>query len=368
MDNDTGKSSAPSKAVEKSSGNVNGTQAMQMLVKRQAEAAPVIPSAEHVEGAPAKADKPTTPIPAPSEGTPEASQPDKADKPEVKPETAEPEQTPPDEVLSQLSPEQRERIDRRIAKEVAKRKGLEDEINRLKVLANIAQQQTPAAPKMPVIETSPDNPLANVQDANELHRQKRDAEVAKDWAQEQLDRDDFTEAKVGDRTYSKADLKQVIRNSDKLISRFIPQRVEFLAQKANAERQTAEIFSAEAWMQDRTSQGYQAYQAIIADPDIAKRPNASWLAAIQVQGLLDVQRRRAASGKPAEPLPAPAKPKAPASQTATGGATGPSREAGDSKAVKELAVELERLKGKKGVNGRDVEAYLQKMEKARPTR
>lgn len=357
MANESG-SSAPSKAAEKS-GNKSGAQVQQMLVKRQAEATQAS-RAEPVKAEPVKTEEaPQTT--APSEEVKTSPQEKKAE-PEPKVIVPEVEEMPSDEVLSKLSPEQKERIERRIGKEVAKRKSLEAEISRLRTLANATPQVIP----QPVAQRADpaDGPLAGVTDPAEVQRRADEALEVKDWAQSQLD-NEVTEARLGGVVYDRAALRNAVRNSDKFITRDVPKQLTFIQDKAKADRQTAELFGSESWMGDRSSEGYQAYLQILRDPAIAKRPNATWIAAVQVQGLIDVQRRMQSTGKKAEPIVEQAKARAPGSQTASGGGFGPTRESGSSKAVAALEADLEKLRGKRGVTGRDVENYFRKMEDTR---
>lgn len=331
-----------------------------MLVQRQAEAP--APIAEHATPAPETTQVTLEPTPAPSEVTlavPAPVQASEIPAPAEIPEV-------PDEALSTLSPDQRERIERRIAKEVARRKTAEEDAARFKALANATPQP---APKPAVIEATPDNPLADVSSTAELANRLKAAKEAKFWAQEQLDREDLGDGvRVGERVYGKADLKTIVRNSDRLITEAIPDRNQFIQARALSERQTAEMFSAESWMQDRNSPGYQAYQQILADPAIQKRHDAPFVAAIQVHGLLDLQRRQKANGQQPTPIAVPVKPKAPASQSAVGGGFAPSRESSSGQSVKALEQEMERLSAKRGITGKETEKYLLMMEQARMTR
>ena len=343
-----------------------------MLVKRQAEAAKA-PSAETIVPATEKAPdaQETASITAPPEVA-AATQPDKGEVAKETPAKAEPEATDPDEVLSkQLSPELQEVINKRIGKEVGKRKALEEKLAALEARLNAPPQpQEPIVPILPMEPTS-DNPLANIVDPNALLKEQQTAKEAKRWAQEMLDRDDIDQGvNVGGKTYTKQELKSVVRNADRMIEDYVPARAQYLQTRFQVETQVRETFGAEPWMQDKGSEGYQLYQQLLKDPDIVRRPNGSWTAAVQVQGLLEVQKRKRASGQPVTPLPVtPTKQKAPASQVA-GGQAGPipNREPGESRAVKALEAEMEKLKGKKGITGRDAEAYLRKVELSRSTR
>jgi len=333
-----------------------------MLVQRQAEAA-AAPASEHVQTAP-ETPAPETAQPETSPETPTAPPTETA---QATPEAPAPEAPAPDDVLSQLSPEQKKGIEKRIAKETAKTKALEAQIELLKAAqARNAPPATPI-PTTPILQ-DPSSPLANIFEPAELEKVKKSALEAKDWAQEQLD-NGVTEAKVGSEVYDTQRLKSVVRNADKVVSREIPERAQFLNVRQQAERQTAEIFGASDWFKDKQSEGYKVYQNILSDPDVAKRAGAPWVAAIQVQGLIDVQRNLRARGKETElPAQPPPKQRPPASQTATGAGLGPNREPGQSKAVKELTSEMEILRKKKGISGRDAEAYLRKLDTARSTR
>ena len=370
---EVGTSSAPVKAAGKSE-NVSGAQVELMLRKR--EAAATTQAAESSADTP-KVEAPkdaetgkTTQTPEQTVETKETSQPAKGKEAEAKggkPETET--ATDPDEVLSQqLSPELQRSIDKRIGKEVAKRKELEAENARLRAQANI--QPIPANAESLKVQPTAENPLADIVDQQALLKAQQDAKETKRWAQEMLDRDDIDKGvTVSGVTYTKVQLKAVVRNAERMVEDIIPQRAQYIQQRSQADRQTAETFGSEPWMQDRTSEGFALYQQILREPDIAKRPNATWIAAIQVQGLIDVQRRQRANGKPAETAAKPqTRQQAPASQTGGSGGSAPSREPGETRAVKELQVAMEKMKAKHGVTGRDAEAYLRLQEQARSTR
>lgn len=362
MANESGSTVATQKAAEKSVG-VTGHQAAQMLLKREA-ASKTATIAVNTDPTPPKEKE--APNPAPSEGTLKTSPTEKTETVEAKVETPEPEPTPSDDVLSTLSLDQKERIQRRIDKEVGKRKSLEDEVARLRALGNAIAPNSDGIPRslQTIPQPSSNGPLAGITDMGEIDRRVDEALEVKDWAQAQLDAE-VPEARLGDKVYDKQALRNAVRNSEKFIQRDAPKQRQFVAQKAQVDRQTAELFGSEPWMQDRTSEGYVAYQQLMRNPEVAKFPNASWVAAVQVQGLLDVQKRMKAAKGTADPIKVPDKPKAPSSQTAQGGGFAPPREAGSSRAVAELTQAMEKLKGKKGVTGREAEAYFLKMEQSR---
>ena len=119
-----------------------------MLLKREAEAAKEPKSADTIVQAEAKADaKEIATITAPDAETPDTSKPAKEDaKAKESEKTTEPE-ADSDEVLShKLSPEIQANIDKRIGKEVAKTKALQEEITRLKAMINVAEGEDRDAP------------------------------------------------------------------------------------------------------------------------------------------------------------------------------------------------------------------------------
>lgn len=322
---------------EKKSGNVTLAQMTGLLLKRGEDAMKKATAANVTIAAAAAGETAAPAAPAEvttSSGTTEA--PDGAEGDDLSQST-------------ELDPKLQAKIDKRIGKEVAKRKAVEAQLETAK-----AEMAKAMANQQPVIQSSPDNPLAHVQDTNALDKEKSAALNAKLWAQEQLDRDDIDQGvKVGEKTYSKAELKSIVRNTDKVLTTQIPEREKFLAKRADSEARSKQMFP---WMKEPDSDEFKGYQHLMRTaPEIINSPNGPWVANVLIKGMKELNAEIAAQQNGTKPAK---KPQAPASQVASGAAPGAIREASGTQAVKRLAAEVERLKGKGNVSVRDVAKYL----------
>jgi hypothetical protein len=363
MPNEIGAPSQPVKTGDAHrSENVKGAGAVHELLKREAKAAQVAQSAAIVPPAAAPA------VAEPIAQTAAPSQPD-AQTSQLKPDQqveAQAAAADPDEVLSkQLSPETQEAINRRIGKEAEKTRLARDEAARYKALFEAAPKQQQAPAEL----STPDNPLGNVHDVAGLLEAQKNAKEAKRWAEAQLDRDDLSEGvRMGNQTLTKSDLKAIVRNAEVTLEDHIPQRNNFIQQRAQNEKVVTDNFP---WMADRASAERQMYDAAWSDPANAflhRLPNAPLLVAKQVLGEMAVRQMMAAKQTGFVQPARAAKPQAPNSQTGGSGASGPSRQAsaGAKDALKGAMEEL--TAGKRGISGRDAVAFLAKTEKIRSAR
>ena len=261
---------------------------------------------------------------------------------------------------SEISSKTKEKIQKRIDKEVAKRGALERELAALK-----AQVSQAAVPPPPVVTPTPDNPLANVVDAEGLNKEREAAFETKEWAEMQLDRDDIDWSnglQYGDRVYSKQELKLVVRNAARRIEREIPQRAQFLSERTKWQAEATQKFP---WLNDPTSKEFGVYQQMLRDPDIAKKPNAPWLAAAAVYGHFEINR--VIQSKGTKPVSEAAKQRPPQAQVASGGGAFPIREASSTRAIKELEDSYRSLRQAKSHAGnfKDVARFLRQREATR---
>jgi hypothetical protein len=268
-----------------------------------------------------------------------------------------------DDDLSQdteISSKTKEKIQKRIDKEVAKRGSLERELAALK--AQVAQN---AVPPPPVVSPTPDNPLANVVDVEGLKKEREAAFETKEWAEMQLDREDIDWTKglqYGDRVYSKQELKLVVRNAARRIDREIPERAQFLTERTKWQAEASQKFT---WLNEPTSKEFGVYQQMLRDPDIAKKPNAPWLAAAAVYGHFEINR--VIQSKGTKPVSEAQKQRPPLSQVANGGGAFAIRESSGTRAQKELEEAYQGLRKAKSHAGnfKDVAKFLQQREKIR---
>jgi hypothetical protein len=327
-------------------GNVTLHDTATALLQREKARAGKAAPAEGVTQTEAKADEKAA-KPSAAEETPKESKTEpepKKDADKKAPTEAE------DDVLSKLSPDTQESINKRIGKEIAKRTALEAELNALKArMAEVEQKPTPPP------EPTPDAPLANIRDFAELDKHEALARETKLWVQQQLRRKDIANGvKVGDRTYSEDELLGSLSNLEKTLDIEVPKHRKFLADRAGFAQKAVEEFD---WLKDNTSEHFRQFQAVMrANPELQRRPNGIYIAAAAVEGETAKNLRRAIKEQSQGTVPV--KEKAPASQLAASGATAPVREAASSRAVEALKAEMEKMKKKGGISVRDAKDYL----------
>lgn len=287
-------------------------------------------------------------------------------------EAAPPEKTEGDDVPSPetqqtgLTPEQQERFNRRIGKEVAKRKALEGRLNELQ--AQLLERANTPPPEAPAIVPIPSGAptLANINDVQGLVTLQQNAKTAIRYAEEQLD------VPQEQRQYIQLDgqmvqpddklLKQTMRNARMTIEDQIPQRHQFLQARNQAEQAA---FVQYPFLKDKSAPEYQmkltAYQA---QPWLRNLPNAEQLVGRYIMGvkyeqLLAQQAEAKARGKPNGQRPAP---KPSGDQTAFTADTSASRISPDTAVKRQQTAALEGLRGKKGVTGNEVAQFLAQKE------
>lgn len=329
---------APAAKSDETSANVSIDQLARQFAETERKSAENIPAPEaNAPIPPATANPAAAEVPA--EGTPLTS-----------PEAAMPEPET-DEALSHdtssYTPEQKlkynaEQFEKRLNKEVSRRKVLEQE------LAQARSSTTKDLPPI-VISPTPEQPLAHIMDVGQLNKLAADTRLIKYQAQEALDLDgvETTGAQLGQKVYTKAELKAILRNAERSLEETIPQRSTFLAQRYAADAKALADFP---YLADKTSPEYQQAMVLLREPKMAwlhHVPNAVEQVAWIIEGRKAIEAR-AATGQPT-PKPKPvvlAKP--PASQVAFGAANAPVRQSGDGAAMQKLENEMKKL----SVNGK----------------
>lgn len=221
-------------------------------------------------------------------------------------EPAEATETETDEVLSPethaLDPKLQAKIDRRIGKEVAKRKALEQEVASLKALVTATPQEIEKEVHVPV----PSNvPLAEITSMDALN-QYREALSNDIIEAEGLLYSDFPpegkQTKWG--VMTKETLVAALTQAKKDERTAIPAREKFLTARTQATQTANDKFP---FLKDPTHPGYQmAKQALRENPVLRSYPNSDYLVGMIVKGQLAMQAED--SGK--TEVKTPAKPKA----------------------------------------------------------
>lgn len=219
-----------------------------------------------------------------------------------------------DDVLSHksaLDPKTKDRIQKRIDKEVGKRKALEERAAAAEAkAAELEKQITERKPEV-VVAPSADNPLAHIESVADLEKEWKQAKEVARWAEDLLDDPSIDEGvEVGDRKVTKAEVKQIMRNAKRTLEDQIPARARFL-QAREQHRQIA--YQDMPYLKDKNSPEYQRVQASFKEfPWLAQVPNAEYLIGMALEGEKALAARKAAASKPAPKVA----PKPPASQTA----------------------------------------------------
>ena len=350
-------------------GNLSVAEAAQSLLNREAartKAVEGVAATPPEQSQPATNDSPTEAAPNAESAAPEAETP--AEAPQAEAEQGEPEQG--DDVHSQSIPDDlKKKIDKRIGKEVAKRKALEAQLNEisLKLQAQAAQQQqTPAATPAIVPLPAGAPPLANIEDFGGLVSLQQQAKEAKRWAEEQLDQENFTPVQVNGGVLGRQELKAIVRNAAKTLEDEIPQRAQFLQEKQKAQQVAYEQFP---FLKDKSSTEYvQAQQAFIAMPWLKNLPNADWIVGVQIEGLKALESKKRNSERAKSTTKPVVSNKPPSSQTAVSSAGGETRVPTANKSQAQIESMRQQLSKSGGVTANQAAAFLLQRELAKNNR
>lgn len=352
----------------------------------------------------APAQKPVAP-PAAAETSPEQSAPSnenaaaeaqpasaEAETPTPAPEdettAAETTDEPADDVLSPapLDEELKAKVQKRIDKEIHRRKLAETQMvslqNRLKELesrtTNPAQQtgatQTSNTGKnLPL--AVPNQPLANINDMAALTQLKQSAKAAVRWAEDTLDNPKAWKVQtevdpqtgeekskrvltVGKDIFDEDQVRAYKRDNKITLEDHVPAREDFLQVRARASKDAREAYS---FLNDATAPEYQQAQSMLRDPWVQMRPDAEWIVATQIMGIKGLEAARAAAknkADPTKPKPVTAKPGSDQSAVSQSGA--PSRMAPEAARRLASSKEREALQGKGGITAAEAAAFLER--------
>ncbi len=361
------------------SGNLNVGQAAVQLLASMQKAKTDAPSialdktAPNLEvQTPPETTTPTAEVTAPAEvATEEAA-------PEVIPEATTEEVA---DVPSQnsLTPEIQEILNKRIAREVAKTKAKQAQLE-ADYQAKVAELQSKAPvtapePTTPVVLTG--QPLAEINDSATLNKLQQTAKEAIRYVEDVLEDPSqwkaitIPDGQGGEQSikvhaigqgkdqvlYTEADLRAQRRKAKVTLEDHIPSRAQFLNSRTTAQQ---EAYKAFPFLTNKTSAEYQMVEAAKRNPAnaaILSMPNADYALGLMVEGQMAIQAREAAKGKPVVTKPKVAV-KPPSDQTAVSASTAPTREpAGNQAAARRLQAQKDSLK-KGNINPQDAAKLL----------
>jgi hypothetical protein len=212
-------------------------------------------------------------------------------EPETEEETDEPEEKPAAEKKDDVWPESAKA---RVAEEAAKRRRANERADKAEALA--AQYQAQLA-KVAAPQPTEDNPFGDIQDATALERLERSYEKTIDLADENPDgavdvvvgkKSDGTEIR---RDFTPEELVVMRKKADKAIRKFIPERRDYLHQRAVADAQALEVYPE---LKDPNSE-FTKVAAVLADGILsgrsAKDPNLLVWIGHAAKGYLDSMKR-----------------------------------------------------------------------------
>ena len=326
----------------KPAANVSAAEAVRRFVQaseKQAEATaqtadtPATPPQEAADESPAvesvPTDSPEATSESPAEGAPEPEQ--------SETETTEGEGENTAEAEEVLSPESqtldaktKERIQRRIDKEVGKRKALEAQLEQvqaqLQELTSNAQPTQDAPATTPPVDSAEVAPLPDVKTTADLEAYKKQIKTAARNIEALLDREDVDQGvQWGDKTYTKAELKALMRDARVTLEDTIPEQEKFFQKQTQVQtlRQQARQVALNdfPFLADKSAPEQKLVKQLYAAvPLIKQAVNGDYLAGLMVLGEQKRQELLAAKAKDKAEKPKPAAPaipkqKPPASQT-----------------------------------------------------
>ena len=287
-----------------------------------------------------------------------------------------------------LDEKTKQRIQKRIDKEVGKRKALEQRIAELE-----AQRQQPPAPE--VQSQSPEsvpmrggptgNPMVDkantVQELDKLedlaHQTIGDVQDALDNPLLGREPEDTIKLSDGHEWTRQALLE--LRKSAREVLRLAPKKRQAVHGFETQRHQATEIARKEfEFLRDKSSPEYQQAQVLLRDPWVQQNPNAEWFTAVYVRGLKALAADKAADkaatkGKTeeaAKPKPKVVTPplKPTTDQTAVSSTGGPSRASPDSQRAGALNAERAKYEAKGGVTQKEAASLLMRAEQLRTSR
>lgn len=220
---------------------------------------------------------------------------------------------------------------KRISNLAAQKKALASENAELQAQAEQVQQtqdtETPGFLK--------DNALHNVADEQALMKEVENLNTLIEWAEDGMENetqydDDGNEyvLKDGDKTYTKADLRRIKSNANKIIRKDAPARQAWIKERQASDQQALQTFE---FLGDADSDDYKLFMQVKSNklykPLVDHLPNSNFALALMVEGLNAVKARQEQKSKPAP------KPKAPVASTEAGAARAKTPQAAKLKAV-----------------------------------
>lgn len=253
-----------------------------------------------------------TPPAEPAEPATDETEEGEPDEGEEEQETDETDEQQSDDEIPGIKPEVQQAINRRIGKEVAKRRAAEARIEALETKL----EQLSQAPQQPSQQPETSAILESVNSEAELESLLDKAREARTYARDATDRlIDESDAVIAelrsagvrlaedaDLSHVRAELRKIRRNAETVLDREQSARKTLELRRGYAQ-QVARDFG---WVKDRTSEEYATFRSAREHPAVRSRPDADFVAAIIVEGLASYKART--TKKPVPKTPATRRP------------------------------------------------------------
>jgi len=296
--------------------NVSSSQAAALLFAQELKAAqPATKPGEKEEQTKDESAQPTPETTeaeqASAETETQPAEPESAPMPEPGEETEEETKGEEEQDVHSKKPNRLEdEFQKRLNREVSKRKALEERI------AEIDQQLKQATVKAEAAKPLPKGnlPLAEVNDVPSLDKKVQEAKEARRWAEKHLE--DLPEEgfKVGEEVFDRTRLRHIRDQATVIIEDHAPARERFLRARDQASQQARNLFP---FLADSKHEDFQlAVAAYQANPWLQDLPNADFIVGVQVEGIKALKARQTAANTKKETKEEKPKPKIPATRPA----------------------------------------------------
>jgi hypothetical protein len=276
---------------------------------------------------------------------------------------------------SSLDQKTKDKVQQRINQAKAAQKAAEAQVELLQQqLAQIGEAQAKTAETPVLANPSPNAPLPEVKDAQQLRALQQQAKEVVRWAEEQLDRDDLGDGIVVEgKTWTKAELKQVVRTAKITLEDKIPAQQDYLAAQARfaQERAKSSTYARTEFpfLADKASPEYQKAQTLLRDPWVQQNPHAEYFVAVFLEGQKALEAKKSASAakatEAAKPKPKIPAGKPPGDQAAVGANGSTTVRAPAAGANRVVAAEKAKWKSSGGLSASQAAASLQRMTSAK---
>ena len=209
-----------------------------------------------------------------------------------------------------------ESVNKRIGKEVKKRKALKEEseaeITELRQQLEEAKESGGAEEFQPTMTKS--NPFAALDTVEKVQKEFLQAEQTLEWAEDNPE-GAYLEVEGGEKEFTAEDIRVIRRKSARALRRELPEQLGYIQARDHLEPQALEAFP---WWKDKASSDYQnAMQVLRAMPDLARFPDYKFVVGDYLAGREIREASPKAKGKKAKEVKkAPPQPTASAEQPA----------------------------------------------------